>query len=193
MPDAPSVTGGPVPLEAGRGQEFSFVSDHGNPELGNSPVRPAGPVTASKLGAGRVEADLESLDFAEPAVGVGFVDAVGQISDDLDKAWPLSWVDPEHGSSGCGLNRNDLGAVRARFECGVVTLGDLWGFGSLALGRVAALLRRSAGRAALVVLLRDMWRGSDETVTALRPLARSDASGAGVPEGRPGRSRSSSR
>ena len=56
----------------------SFVSNHGYPQLGDAPAGAAGAVKADEFGAGGFEADLKSLDLAEPAVGTGLVDAVGQ-------------------------------------------------------------------------------------------------------------------
>jgi hypothetical protein len=71
----------------------------GIPSLGDARADAAGPVEADELGASGVEADLESLDFAQPAVDAGFVDAVGQVANDLDQTVPLVGVHPEHGAA----------------------------------------------------------------------------------------------
>ena len=57
-----------------------------------------GAVERDELGAGGVEADLESFDFAEPAVHAGLGDAVAEVADDRDEAGPLLWVDAHHGA-----------------------------------------------------------------------------------------------
>ena len=45
------------------------------------------------------EADLESLDFAEPAVKFGLADSVLEVAADLLQAWSLGWVRPEKRTS----------------------------------------------------------------------------------------------
>ncbi|MFD5385106.1 hypothetical protein ACFWMG_09105 [Streptomyces sp. NPDC127074] len=46
----------------------------------------------SSCGGG--EADLESFDFAEPAVAAGFADAFAEVLADLDEAGPLTAAAP---------------------------------------------------------------------------------------------------
>jgi hypothetical protein len=48
-----------------------------------------------ELLAGPGEADLESFDFAEPAVAWRFVDAFAEVLDDLDETGPLVWIELE--------------------------------------------------------------------------------------------------
>lgn len=43
-----------------------------------------------------VAADPESFDFAEPAVGLGFGDAVVEVGDDLFQAMVLGGIDAQH-------------------------------------------------------------------------------------------------
>ncbi|WP_329427487.1 hypothetical protein [Streptomyces sp. NBC_01268] len=43
------------------------------------------PAEAVELGGGGVEADLESFDFAQPAVAAGFADPLTEVLDDLDE------------------------------------------------------------------------------------------------------------
>ncbi|MGK2879626.1 MAG: hypothetical protein ACSLE6_02110 [Mycobacterium sp.] len=45
------------------------------------------------------EADVESLDFAEPAVKLGLADSVLEVAADLFQAWSLGWVWPEKRTS----------------------------------------------------------------------------------------------
>lgn len=60
-------------------------------------------VQGDQLAGGFVEAGLEALDFAEPAVEIGFGDAVAQVRDDLDQAWAGAGVDAEAGAADAGL------------------------------------------------------------------------------------------
>ena len=62
-----------------------------------------GAVERDELGAGGIEADLESFDLAHPAVMAGFGDAVAEIADDRDKAWALLRVDAHHGAAEAGV------------------------------------------------------------------------------------------
>jgi hypothetical protein len=62
-------------------------------ELGTTVGR--SPAQAVELGRGSVEADLESFDFAEPAVAWRFVDAFAEVLDDLDETGPLVWIELE--------------------------------------------------------------------------------------------------
>ncbi|WP_411138029.1 hypothetical protein [Streptomyces sp. C10] len=65
-------------------------------------LRPAigwGSLEAVELGHSCAEADLESFDLAEPAVGAGLADALAEVVDDLDEPASLAWVDLEE--SGC--------------------------------------------------------------------------------------------
>jgi hypothetical protein len=46
----------------------------------------------SELVAGGCKADVEAIDFAEPALLAGFGDAVDEIVVDLDQSGPLGWI-----------------------------------------------------------------------------------------------------
>lgn len=78
--------------DSGPGPVFSRTRRCGVGEDGHAEVdqwRSAvgrGPTEAVELGGGGVEADLESFDFAEPAVATGFADALAEVLDDLDEA-----------------------------------------------------------------------------------------------------------
>ena len=93
----------PHPADGGMGHRpswrSSFVSDHGNPQLGDTPAGTAGPFKADELGPSRFKADIEAFDLAEPAVELRLDDAVGEASDDLDQASPLCGVYAEHRAS----------------------------------------------------------------------------------------------
>ncbi|MCX4851679.1 hypothetical protein [Streptomyces sp. NBC_00893] len=65
---------------------------------------------AVELGHRGVEADLESLDLAEPAVGAGLGDALAQVLDDLDETWPLAAIHLENGAADAGFS--ELALVR---------------------------------------------------------------------------------
>jgi hypothetical protein len=43
---------------------------------------------AGQLPGGFVKAGLQAGDLAEPAVELGFLDAVAEVGDDLDQRWP---------------------------------------------------------------------------------------------------------
>ncbi|MGW1783224.1 hypothetical protein ACWCQQ_29410 [Streptomyces sp. NPDC002143] len=59
---------------------------------------------AVEFGHRSVEADLKSLDLAEPAVGADLADAFAEVLDDLDKAGPLAGVQLENGAANAGLS-----------------------------------------------------------------------------------------
>ncbi|MEV2236219.1 hypothetical protein AB0H69_47810 [Streptomyces phaeochromogenes] len=56
-----------------------------------------------QLGAGGVEADLESFDFTEPAIGADLTDTLAEVLDDLDESGSLAWVDLENGAADTGM------------------------------------------------------------------------------------------
>lgn len=58
-----------------------------------------GALEAVQLGVGGIEADLESFDFTEPAIGAGLTDALAEVLDDLDEPGSLAWVDLEDGAA----------------------------------------------------------------------------------------------
>lgn len=73
-----------------------------------------GPVEAGERGHSGVEADLESFDLAEPAVGAGLGDALTEVADDLDEAGPLLRVELEHRATDAGLS--ELAQLAARWD-----------------------------------------------------------------------------
>jgi hypothetical protein len=86
----------------------------GHAEVGGAGGGVAGcAVEGGELGAGGVEADLESFDFAEPAVGAGFGDAVGEVPGDVDKAVSGGGVGAEHRAADAGVLVGAGGSVRA--------------------------------------------------------------------------------
>jgi hypothetical protein len=58
----------------------------------------AAPVDLGEFFLGSGEADVEALDFAEPALAVGFGDAGYQVVADLGDAGPLGGVWPVQGA-----------------------------------------------------------------------------------------------
>jgi hypothetical protein len=60
-------------------------------------------VELGELGGGRGEADVESFDFAGPALLAGFGDAGGEVVADLGDAVPLGGIGPVHGASQAAL------------------------------------------------------------------------------------------
>jgi hypothetical protein len=51
-----------------------------------------------------LEAHLRALNLAEPAVGLGFLDSVIQVGDDLGKSWSCSRVEPEARAADAGFS-----------------------------------------------------------------------------------------
>lgn len=58
---------------------------------------------ALEFGHRGVEADLKSLDLAEPAVGAGLADAFTEVLDDLDEAGLLAGVHLENWAADAGV------------------------------------------------------------------------------------------
>ncbi|MFI1628114.1 hypothetical protein ACH4YO_28795 [Streptomyces noursei] len=90
-------------------------------------------------GVGGIEADLESFDFAEPAVGAGLADALAKVLDDLDESGSLAWVDLEDGAANAGVfvlargpvgapagAQGDLAELEVLLEVAPLLLGGLW-------------------------------------------------------------------
>jgi hypothetical protein len=71
------------------------------------------PREGGEFAVGGVEADLESFDFAEPAVDAGFGDAVGEVLDDADEAASGGGVGAEHGAADAGVLVGAGGSVGA--------------------------------------------------------------------------------
>ncbi|MEU9438197.1 hypothetical protein [Streptomyces sp. NPDC048252] len=57
-----------------------------------------------QLGVGGIEADLESFDFTEPAVGAGLTDTLAEVLNDLDEPGSLAWVDLENWAADAGFS-----------------------------------------------------------------------------------------
>lgn len=77
------------------------------PAIGRSPFE------AVELGHRGVEADLKFFDLAEPAVGAGLADALAEVLDDLDEAWPLARIHLEDGAADAGVLVLAGGSVRS--------------------------------------------------------------------------------
>ena len=67
----------------------------GHAELDRGGLPPQGRVDLGELVVGAGEADLQSVDFAEPALAFGFGDAVVQVGADLLQPGALGWVWPQ--------------------------------------------------------------------------------------------------
>src|SRR6266550_3796873 len=82
----------------------SAARDDRDAEVGDVGARRRfGAVERGELGSGGVEADVKSLDLAEPPVVAGLGDAVCEVADDRDEAWPLLRVDAQHGTADAGV------------------------------------------------------------------------------------------
>jgi hypothetical protein len=68
-------------------------------------------VEGYEFAAGGVEAGLQALDFAEPPVDAGFLDAVAEVAGDHFQALPLDRVDTQHGTADTGLTEMILVGV----------------------------------------------------------------------------------
>jgi hypothetical protein len=66
-----------------RGAAREYVGECGHAELDLGGLPPQGHVDLGELVVGAGEADLQSFDFAEPALAFGFGDAVVQVGADL--------------------------------------------------------------------------------------------------------------
>ncbi|MFF2957733.1 hypothetical protein ACFVT1_02170 [Streptomyces sp. NPDC057963] len=66
------------------GEDRHAKVDQLRPTIGRRSLEAVG------LGHRSVEADLESLDLAEPVVGTGLADTFSEVLGDLDEAWPLA-------------------------------------------------------------------------------------------------------
>ncbi len=73
---------------------------------------------------GAVEADLESFDFAEPALTLCFGDAGGEVVADLDEPLALGGIGPEHRAADAGVLVDAGSAERPAAGAG----GDLAAF-----------------------------------------------------------------
>ena len=62
------------------------------------------PVEADQLLGRAVEAVLESVDLAEPAVELGFLDAVTEVGDDLDQSRPGLGVQAQARAADAGFS-----------------------------------------------------------------------------------------
>ena len=69
-------------------------------------------VDLGELLVGAGQADLESFDFAVPAFAFGFGDAGGEVVADLDEAWLLVGVGPEHRAADAGVLMDARGGER---------------------------------------------------------------------------------
>jgi hypothetical protein len=67
-------------------------ADSGKAELDDGGVPGGAPVDLGEFGLGVGEADLESLDFAEPAFPLGLGDAGDQVVADVGQPCPLGRI-----------------------------------------------------------------------------------------------------
>lgn len=68
------------------------------------------------------QADLKSLDLAEPAVDAGLLDAVTEVADDLFQTSALLWIDAEHRTPHAGFSElHQLGGGLFGTYCQVTT------------------------------------------------------------------------
>ena len=72
--------------------------------------------------AGALEADLQSVDFAEPSLAAGFGDAREQVVADLDEAVPFGRVRSQERAAQTGLTEMILVASPRRSGSGEVTV-----------------------------------------------------------------------
>src|SRR5712691_11944327 len=82
---------------------------------------PGAPVDLGELVVGAGEADLESLDLAEPAFAFGFGDPGGEVDADFGDARPLGRVGPVHAAPQAAVLVDAGGSERAPARAG----GDL--------------------------------------------------------------------
>jgi hypothetical protein len=76
------------------------------------------PVEADQLASGFVVAGLQALNLADPAVGLGFLDAVAEVGDDVDEPWAGARVESEAGAADAGLTEMILSrAIGAHRQC----------------------------------------------------------------------------
>ena len=112
----------------------------GHAELDRGGLPPQGRVDLGELVVGAGEADLQPVDFAEPALAFGFGDAVVQVGADLLKPGALGWVRPQERASD-RLNRNDLDDRSWSIGLTVLTEGDREGSRFAVLFGVSPLAR----------------------------------------------------
>ena len=86
----------PVCRSPGRaGARWENAGECGHAELDCGGLPPQGRVDLGELVVGAGEADLQSVDFAEPALAFGFGDAVVQVGADLREPGALCGVWPQ--------------------------------------------------------------------------------------------------
>jgi hypothetical protein len=99
----------------GRKESPSSSEDrHADIDRAGSGVVACQPFERRKFLAGGVETDLESLDFAEPAIRPRLVDSVGEVAGDLDQPAPLGWRYAQHRAADTGLTEMILNASAHR-------------------------------------------------------------------------------
>ncbi|MCG7523303.1 hypothetical protein MHW47_02410 [Streptomyces sp. OfavH-34-F] len=88
-------------------RHWHVAGENGHPEVDQFRASfSRGVLEAVELGRRGIEADLESFDFAEPAVAAGLADAVAvaEVLDDFDESGSLTWVGLEAGAADAGLS-----------------------------------------------------------------------------------------
>ena len=119
---------------------WNCAGECGHAELDCGGLPPQGRVDLGELVVGAGEADLQSVDFAEPALAFGFGDAVVEVAADLLQAGALRWGWPQERASD-RLNRNDLDDRSWSIGLTVLTEGDREGSRFAVLFGVSPLAR----------------------------------------------------
>ena len=85
---------------------------------------PNAPVEAGEFAFGGFQADLEALDFAEPAVHPGFGDALVEVVDDLGETGSLPRRNSQHRAAQAPLTdlTSAFGHVTRHFRGGAASL-----------------------------------------------------------------------
>jgi hypothetical protein len=81
----------------------SSITTHGGDAKGHGRMLPVAPIELAELLFGASQADLETLDLAEPAFRLGFGDSGDQVVADLGKPCPLGRVRSEERASDTSL------------------------------------------------------------------------------------------
>lgn len=77
----------------------SSITTRGGDAKVHGRMLPVAPIELAKLLPSASQTDLETLDLAEPAFGLGFGDSGDQVVADLGKPCPLGWIRPEERAS----------------------------------------------------------------------------------------------
>lgn len=92
---------------------YASITTHGGDAKVHGRVLPVAPIELAEL-LGASQADLETLDLAEPAFRLGFGDSGDQVVADLGKPSPLGRVRSEERAPDTGLS--ELAQLAARWH-----------------------------------------------------------------------------